>query len=153
IPKIEIYQGKLTDSADNLLQTFKLQDELSNKLGRLYTYSRMRYDQDTRNSFYQDMNARVENVLTLLSSSMSFIVPEILTMDEDKIESFLNEKEELKLYRKVLDEIIRQRPHVLSEKEEVLLAKAADPMDNAAQTFGMLNNADLTFSSIKNEEG
>ncbi|GAB3059854.1 oligoendopeptidase F [Virgibacillus ainsalahensis] len=153
IPEVEKYQGKLADSSQTLYELLKLQDELSERLGKLFTYAHMRSDQDTTNSFYQGLNAQAENVLTKASSSMSYIVPEILAMDESKLKGFLEEKEELQLYKKTLDEITRQRPHVLSEKEEALLAEASDPLSNASQTFGMLNNADLTFPSIKNEDG
>ncbi|WP_249870113.1 oligoendopeptidase F [Oceanobacillus saliphilus] len=153
IPKVEQYKGKLSESADTLYDLLKLQDALSERLGKLYTYSHMRYDQDTTNSFYQGMNSQAETVLTFASSAMSYIVPEVLKMDEEKINRFLEEKEELKLYKKVLDEINRQRPHVLSEREEALLAEASEPMSSSATTFGMLNNADLTFPAIKNEDG
>src|SRR5690625_1947081 len=109
IPGLADYQGKLTESAETLFGLFKLQDELSERLGKLYTYARMRYDQDTTNSFYQAQQTQAENVLTLASSNMSFIVPEILEIDEEKIEAFLSEKEELQLYQKTLDEINRQQ--------------------------------------------
>jgi len=153
IPKIGEFQGKLDESAQQLFDLFILQDQLSERLGKLFTYAHMRSDQDTTNSFYQEMNTKAENVLTLASSSMSFIVPEILEIDEEKLNSFLEGNEGLQLYRKTLDEITRQRPHVLSHREEVLLAEAADPLGNASNTFGMLNNADLTFPVIKNEQG
>ncbi|SFA82593.1 oligopeptidase F. Metallo peptidase. MEROPS family M03B [Lentibacillus halodurans] len=153
LPSIEKYQGKIAESAQNLYEVLQLQDELSERLGKLFTYAHMRYDQDTTNSTYQAMNAKAENVLTVTSSKMSFIVPEILAMDESKLQTFLEEKEELKLYEHVLDEISRQRPHVLSEKEEALLAEASEPMSSASNTFSMLNNADLTFPSIENEDG
>ncbi|MBU8790763.1 oligoendopeptidase F [Oceanobacillus caeni] len=153
IPEITKFQGKLSESADTLYNLFKLQDELGERLGKLYTYAHMRYDQDTTNSFYQAMNAQAETVLTLASSSMSYVVPEILTMDEAKLESFLQEKKELQEYNKVLDEINRQRPHVLSEKEEVLLAEASEALSTGSQTFSMLNNADLPFPAIKDENG
>jgi len=153
IPAIAKYQGRLSESAENFYSVFKLQDEISERLGKLYTYARMRYDQDTTNGYYQALQSQAENVLTLASSHMSYIVPEILTMDEAQITQFLKEKEELNVYQKTLDEINRQRPHVLSEKEEALLAEAADPMQTASQTFSMLNNADLSFPTIKNENG
>ncbi|UJL47630.1 oligoendopeptidase F [Virgibacillus sp. NKC19-16] len=153
IPEIEKYQGKLSESAQNLYGLFQLQDELSMRLGKLFTYAHMRYDQDTTNSFYQALNAKAENVLTLASSSMSFIVPEILEMDEATIKGFLEEKQELQAYQKTLDEINRQRPHILSQREEALLAEASEPLSNAAQTFSMLNNADLSFPSITNDDG
>ncbi len=153
IPSIEKFQGKIADSAQNLYDVLKLQDELSERLGKLFTYAHMRYDQDTTNSNYQAMNSKAENVLTIASSSMSYIVPEILGMDEEKLSGFIDEKEELQLYKHTLDEINRQRPHVLSEKEEALLAEASEPMSTPSNTFSMLNNADLTFPSIKNEDG
>ncbi|MCF3942080.1 oligoendopeptidase F [Oceanobacillus alkalisoli] len=153
LPEIEAYQGKLATSADTLYNLLKLQDELSSRLGKLYTYAHMRYDQDTTNSFYQGLNAEAEMLLTKASSAMSYIVPEILAMDEGKLDEFLEEKEELKLYEKVLADIAKRRPHVLSEKEEALLAEAGEALGTGAQTFGMLNNADLTFPAIKNEDG
>ncbi|MBP2076583.1 oligoendopeptidase F [Oceanobacillus polygoni] len=153
IPQAEAYKGKLSESADALYDLLKLQDGLFERLGKLYTYSHMRYDQDTTNSFYQGLNAQAEMVLTQASSVMSYIVPEVLQMDEAKIKQFLEEKEELNFYKKVLDEINRGRPHTLSEKEEALLAEASEPLSSSSQTFSMLNNADLTFPSIVNEDG
>ncbi|HEX6594529.1 MAG TPA: oligoendopeptidase F [Bacillota bacterium] len=153
IPKIESYQGKLAHSAESLYEALTVQDEIAERLGKLYTYAHMRYDQDTTNSFYQAMNGKAEHVLTIASSAMSFIVPEILNIEPELIEQFLTEKEELKLYEHVLHDIHRQREHVLSEREEALLAEASEPLSSASQTFGILNNADLTFPVIKDEQG
>ncbi|WP_174612803.1 oligoendopeptidase F [Virgibacillus ihumii] len=153
LPSIEKFQGKLAESAQNLYDVLKLQDELSERLGKLFTYAHMKNDQDTTNSKYQEMNSKAENVLTVASSSMSYIVPEILMMDESKLDEYLNENDDLQLYKHTLDEISRQRPHVLSKREEALLAEASEPMSNASNTFGMLNNADLTFPTIKNDQG
>ena len=152
IKQFEKYQGKLSESADTLYDLLSLQDELSERLGKVYTYAHMRYDQDTTNSFYQGLDAQAETLITVASSEMSFITPEILEMDEEKLASFLKEKEELQLYKKTLDEITRQRPHVLSKAEEALLAEASEPMSSSSQTFGMLNNADLTFPAVENEK-
>ncbi|MEI3604899.1 oligoendopeptidase F [Pseudogracilibacillus sp. SE30717A] len=153
IPKIKQYQDKLGDSADNLYNMFKLQDELSERLGKLYTYSHMKYDEDTTNSFYQAMNQKAESILTLASSTMSFIVPEILKIDHTKLESFQKDKKELQEYKLTLDEISRQKEHILSEKEEVLLSEASESLQTPSQTFGMLNNADLKFPLITDENG
>lgn len=153
IPKIEKYKGTLGSSAQHLYDLFQLQDQLSERIGKLYTYARMRYDEDTTNSFYQSINSRAENALTLASRAMSYIVPEILDIEEETIGQFLKDKDELKLYEHTLNEIIRQRAHALSQKEEALLAQASEPLQSASQTFSMLNNADLKFPSIKNEDG
>ncbi|WP_077297310.1 oligoendopeptidase F [Virgibacillus pantothenticus] len=153
IPEIETFQGKLGASAKNLYDVLKLQDQLSERLGKLFTYSHMRYDQDTTNSFYQRLNAQAENVLTVASSKMSYIVPEILEIDESTLKQFLQEEKGLQNYKKTLDEITRQRPHILNKREEAILAEASEPLGATSQTFGMLNNADLTFPSIKDENG
>ncbi|GAA0432844.1 oligoendopeptidase F [Lentibacillus halophilus] len=153
LPSITAYQGSIADSAQNLYDVLVLQDQLAERLGRLFTYAHMRNDEDTTNSTYQALNEKAESLLTQASSSMSFIVPEILAMDDAKVQEFVKEKDELSFYNKVLNDISRQRPHVLSEKEEALLAEASEPMGSASNTFSMLNNADLTFPTITNEDG
>lgn len=153
IPKIKEFQNKLGESADTLYQLFKTQDEMSERLGKLYAYSHMRYDEDTTNSFYQAMNQKAESILTIASSNMSYIVPEILKIDEATLTAFLEEKAELQRYKKTLEEIVRQKEHILSEKEEMLLSEASEALSTPSQTFGMLNNADLTFPFIKDEKG
>jgi len=153
LPKMKELQGTLHESAEQVYQVFKLQDELSERLGKLYTYAHMRYDQDTTNSFYQALNAKADHVLTQAYSTMSFIVPELLSMDVERLKSFLDEKEELKLYDHTIERILRQKEHVLSEREEEILAEASDALSSSSQTFGMLNNADLKFPMIKDENG
>ncbi|MYL50143.1 oligoendopeptidase F [Halobacillus litoralis] len=153
LPELEKYQGKLGESAEQLYELLSFQDKISHKIGLLYTYAHMRNDQDTTNAHYQEMNAKAENLYTKIASVMSFIVPEILALPEGKVKSFIESYEPLELYEHTLDEITRQRAHVLSEKEEKLLAGFSEIGANPSQTFGALNNADLTFPTIKNEKG
>jgi oligoendopeptidase F len=153
IPGAKEFEGKLGSSSDLLYEALKYQDRLLERLGRLYTYSHMRYDQDTTNSFYQGLDDRMKNLYSQVSSQLAYIVPEILSVDEAKIKGFLNEKEELKLYEKSLEEIGLQRPHILSAEQEALLAEAGEIMDASSNTFGMLNNADIQFPNIKDEDG
>lgn len=153
IPSMSSYQGKLGESADSLFQALQAQDQLLERIGKLYTYAHMRYDQDTTNSFYQGLDDRIKNLYTQAASTLAYIVPEILSINEDKVKQFLNEKEELKLYEHSLNEINLQRPHVLSAEQEALLAEASEVMSASSNTFGMLNNADIQFPSIKDENG
>src|SRR5699024_4634325 len=101
----------------------------------------------------QAMNQKAESIITEASQHMSYIVPEILEIPEQTIQQFLKEEEGLGLYKQTLDEITRQKKHILSKTEEALLAKVSDPIRSASQTFGMLNNADLKFPVIENEKG
>lgn len=153
LPKAVEFQGKLGDSADQLYAALQYQDEVMFRLGKLYTYAHMRYDQDTTNSFYQGMNDRARVLYTRAASQFAFLIPEILSIDEGKLRQFLAEKEQLKLYEHALEEINLQRPHVLSAELEAVLAQASDVFGASGNTFGMLNNADLQFPTIIDENG
>ncbi|WP_394583305.1 oligoendopeptidase F [Cytobacillus firmus] len=153
IPDAGKYQGRLGESAETLYAALQFQDHLLSRLGKLYTYAHMRYDQDTTNSFYQGMDDRIKNLYSEAASALAYIVPELLAEDEEKIAGFLKEKTELQLYKHSLEEINLQRPHVLSAEQESLLAQASEVLGASSNTFGMLNNADLEFPSIKDENG
>ncbi|AGT31148.1 oligopeptidase PepB [Geobacillus genomosp. 3] len=153
IPKLSEYKGRLSESPEVMYEALQYQDEVSMRLGKLYTYAHMRYDQDTTNSFYQGLNDRAKGLYSEASSAMAFIVPEILAIDEAVLRSFLEQYEPLRLYTHALDEITRQRPHILSAEEEALLAQAAEVMQATSSTFSALNNADLIFPTIRDENG
>ncbi|MDR7000793.1 oligoendopeptidase F [Neobacillus niacini] len=153
IPGVKEFEGKLGESAAILFKALQTQDQLLERLGKLYAYSHMRSDQDTTNSFYQGLDDRMKNLYGQAGSALAFIVPELLSIDESKLKGFLTEKPELKLYEHAIEEINLQRPHVLSAEQEALLAEAGEVMDASSNTFGMLNNADLEFPSIKDENG
>ena len=153
IPNAGKYQGRLGESAETLYEALQFQDHILSRLGKLYTYAHMRYDQDTTNSFYQSMDDKIKNLYSEAASVLAYIVPELLAEDEAKIAGFLEEKTELNLYKHSLEEINLQRPHVLSAEQESLLAQASEVLGASSNTFGMLNNADLEFPSIKDENG
>lgn len=153
LPGIKDFQGKLGESAETMFEALQYEDKVLERIGRLYTYAHMRYDQDTTNSFYQGLDDRMKNLYSQAASQFAYIIPEILSIDESNIKGFLNQKSELKLYEHALDEINLQRPNVLSADQEALLAEAGEVMNASSNTFGMLNNADLEFPSIKNEDG
>lgn len=153
IPGAKKYEGHLGESAELLYEALQYQDQLLERLGKLFTYSHMRFDQDTTNSFYQGLDDRMKNLYSQAASSLAYIVPELLSIEEDRLKGFLNEKQELKLYEHSLEEINLQRPHVLSAEQESLLAEASEVLGAAGNTFSTLNNADLEFPSIEDENG
>lgn len=153
MPKMSSFQGKLGESAAKLYEALTFKDTLLRRGENLYVYAHMRYDQDTTNAFYQGINSRIKNLFAQVTSSFAFVIPEILSIPEDTIKSFLNGSDELKLYTHILEKINIKRPHVLSADKEELLAKAADIFDGSSDTFGMLNNADLEFPAITDENG
>ncbi|MCL9970412.1 oligoendopeptidase F [Anoxybacillus kestanbolensis] len=153
LPKFSEYKGRLGESAQTLYEALQYRDHVFMRLGKLYAYAHMRHDEDTANSLYQGLETRAEGLYAEAGQATAFIVPEILAMDEDVLLTFLQQYEPLRLYAHELDEMNRQRPHVLSEKEEALLAQAAEVMNASSNTFGALNNADLRFPTITDENG
>lgn len=147
------YKGKLGESANDLYEALQFQDNVFERLSKLYTYAHMRYDQDTTNSFYQGLDSRMKSLYAEAASLFAYVVPEILSIDENTLKEYLKENKDLQLYEHSLEEINLQRPHVLSAEQEALLASASEVMNASSTTFGMLNNADLEFPTIKDENG
>lgn len=153
LPHIQTYQGTLGSSADQLYACLQLEDALSERLGKLYTYAHMRYDEDTTHHGYQTMFQKAQSLAVRVQTMMSFIVPEILSIPAETLQTFLSQKKELALYRQFLMELEEKRAHVLSEREEALLAQAGELMMTPYTTYSMLSHADLTFPTIKDEHG
>ncbi|NEU29656.1 oligoendopeptidase F [bacterium LRH843] len=149
---LPVFKGTLAKSADNLYIVLEKENKLTERLERLYSYAHMRYDQDTTNSHYQGLNDRIQSLAAQVGQATSFIVPELLAVDESIIESFVDEHDGLKLYKHLFATLNEQRAHVLSESEEAILAQASEVANSSSNTFGMLNNADMKFPFIKDEE-
>jgi len=153
IPTIEQYAGKLADSSETLLEALNLLNAIYERVGRLYVYSNLRSDQDTANSFYQSQNTRALTLYSEIGAIASYIDPEILAIDEDKLANFIETNEDLQLYSHYLEKLTLTRPHTLSADKEAMLAQVADVTNTAETAFGMLNNADLKFPTIEDEDG
>ncbi|SDY56948.1 oligoendopeptidase F [Thermoactinomyces sp. DSM 45892] len=153
LPQFTQFQGKLGSSANILFQALQTRDQVSERLGKVFVYARMRYDQDTTNSHYQAYNDRAASLMTEASNAMSYYRPEILAIPEEKVTSFVKEHEKLSLYGYELEILNRFRSHTLSEKEESLLAQASEVLGSSSRTFSYINNADIKFPSILDEKG
>lgn len=147
------YQGTLNQGADRLFEALSFRDELSKRLQILYTYAHMRHDEDTANNTYQAMESRIKSLYVKASTALSYFIPELLELSSEQVDSYLQENKDLQLYRQLLDEISKQRPHVLSKEQEELVSKFAEVSSAPANIFGNLNNADLEFPKIKDENG
>jgi len=146
-------KGYVAIDPDNLLLTLETELKLDRVLTNLYTYAKMKQDENTTDGHYQAMTSRAETLSVHAASASSYIIPEILEEDPETIWSMVDSLEELHLYRQHLDDIMRNKPHVLSSSEESLLAQAGELAAAPSNIFGMLNSADLKFPTIKDSEG
>lgn len=147
------YQGTLGNGAAALLEALTYRDSLVQRVRVLGVYAHLKSDQDTTNSFYQAMDGRMKNLFVKVSTTLSFFVPELLSIEEETLNNWVEEHEGLKLYKQEIEELNKQRPHVLPAEQEALLAQLAEVTGNSSVTFSMLNNADLTFPKVKDEDG
>ena len=153
ISEIEGYRGKLSLGAHELLEALDHYHETQRILERLFVYARMRKDEDNSNAKYQALSDRAQLLLVEFASASSYMVPEIIAIDEEVLKGWVKEDNKFDVYRQFLDEILREKDHVLSPKEEQILAMAGEVCDAPAQIFSMINDADIKFPYIKNEEG
>ncbi|WP_103105478.1 oligoendopeptidase F [Brevibacillus reuszeri] len=151
--QIAALKGTLGQSGKQLLQALTLQDELLKTLDQVYVYARMRRDEDNANSKYQGLTDRATGLSTQVYGAISYIQPEILAISNEELENWIKEEEGLAHYRILLEEIMRFKPHTLSSEEEALLANMSELASSPSKIYGMLNNADMKFPMIKDENG
>lgn len=151
--EIQAFQGRLGDSAGALWEVLQKSEELERTADKLFVYSRMRRDEDNANHRYQVLFDRIEALSVEAGSVTAFMVPEMLTIDKERLYGFMEEQPELALYRHYFEELLRQKEHILSAAEERILAMSADLSSATGNIFSMLNNADIRFRSIKDEHG
>lgn len=153
IPTLRKYQGTLQDGADALLAAIENILDAERQVENIYVYSHLKNDEDTGNSTYQAMQDRSGLLATQLGEAVAWFEPEVLELSDDTLRDYLAANEDLKLYEHLLEELVQNREHVLSADKEELLAGAGDVLSSSAQTFAVLNNADIQFPKVKNEKG
>ena len=147
------FQGKLGESSDMLLKCFQLRDSLYLIENNLWVYSYLNLDEDNRESKYQELTQRIQGLSSRMSTFMSYIDPELLTIPNDKLLGFLNTNIELGVYRFSLENLIRQKEHILSDKEERILSLASPVVSSPSQIFSMIDEADMDYGTIVDDDG
>lgn len=146
------FEGKLRDSAETILECLKFDTKMDRLAERLGTYAFLKTAEDQSNSNYQGLVARFQNLASNASQLASYIRPEILAIPKAQMDEFLK-ADSLKPYLLVLDRIVRYKKHTLSRKEEQLIAMQSEMAQTSSHTFRQLNDADLKFGTVKNEQG
>ena len=147
------FAGSLLSSPANLLETTEVYLDLSRRLEKVYVYAHMKNDQDTRVAKYQEFQSKAMSLYSLLGETFAFYEPEFMEITEEQYANFLKEAPALEAYAHYFDKLLKTKEHVLSQKEEELLAGAGEIFAAAGETFEILDNADIVFPMVKDDQG
>ena len=153
VKKAASLAGHLLDSADSLLTTTEVQLDLMRRIEKLYSYAHMKNDQDTRVAKYQEYQAKGMTLYSDFGQSFAFYEPEFMAITEEQYQAFLAEQPALQLYQHYFDKLLKKKAHILTQREEELLAGAGEIFGAAGETFAILDNADIVFPMVHDEDG
>lgn len=153
VEEIVSMKGSMTASAENLLAALKKQEEMWQILEKAFVFARMKQDEDNRDSKHQGMLDKCHGVIAKISAKTSFFTPELLDAESEAIMAFVEQLNGLKQYSFMLSSLLRKKEHILSEDQENIMAQLSEVTDAPHSIFNMLNNADMKFGEILDEDG
>jgi len=153
IEKARDFTGKLNESPQTLFDCLEIRTELNLSVFQLFQYARLNRDIDNRVSKYQSMTDRAAMLSSLAGAAYSFVEPEMLKMSDDKLKEMAGQFSKTDIYDFYIKELIRSRPYIRSEEVEELLAQSAMVARGAENVFTMLDDADMTYPEVKDEDG
>ena len=153
LAQLKGYAGKVSASADALYAYLTLADETENLFEKVLVYSNEKMHEDMGNSTYQGYAAQAQAAAARLSAAEAFFEPELLAMEESRLQGFLKEEPKLEKYRLLIDRVWRRKAHTLSAAEEEILAKTYEMATAPDDIFSMFNDADAKFGTIRDENG
>jgi oligoendopeptidase F len=151
-PKLTEWKGRLGESADTLAACLEFEKALDQKIERVYHFASLQLAEDGANAEYLARMGQLQNLLTTISEAASFLSPEIQAIPDEKFSRFL-EDSALAAWKTALKKIRRMKPHVLSEREERLLALGSSALDGYDDTFSQLTDVDMKFGLLTDENG
>ena len=142
------YQDHILDNSNNLLSFLKQSDKDERSLYKLYYYAHLKLDQDTTNTKYQEMEGKISNLLQKYSILTSFVMPELMKGDYNKVLEYIKENKELEVYKFNLENLYRYQAHSLNHDEEKIVSMLSKSLSTAENTFESLTDADMSFPDI-----
>ncbi len=146
------FRGKLTGGPELLKEAIEALDAFERLGEKVYVYAHLRSDENTADNSNRARVSRVETLFASLAETAAWFEPEVMAIPEETMTAYLA-SEALAFYRRSLVELLREKPHTLSEPEERLLGMMSDVLANPGHTFSTLNDADLDFGKVKDEDG
>ena len=151
LENIKKYKGNLNTS-DNVFEMYKLYEQILIYIEKIFGYAMLRYNQDMSNIESMKLYKKAEKLLTESSEIVSFIAPELSELSEDMLNALINE-ERFAPYKRELEDIIKQKKHILSKEIEEVLAKYADTFNVSENTFDILTNTEFEFPKAEDKDG
>ncbi|MDP4209940.1 MAG: oligoendopeptidase F [Bacteroidota bacterium] len=153
IDNFDTFKGKLGSSAKILLEYLNFSSNFDKELTRIHSYASMKSDQDIRESKYLAMKQELTQLMPVVGAKVAFAEPEILEMGKEKIDQFIAQELGLAQYKHYLYDLLRNKEHTLSEKEEKILAQASSVMGSPHSIFNIFTNAELPYPQVKLSDG
>lgn len=153
IPKFAAWKGKLDNSAEDMFKFFEYSNQVEIKFSRVFFYAMCARDLDLNNGENQSMYDRTMGLYSNFSAALAWVTPELLEIPQDKIDKFVSSNKELAEYKLMLERTIKMKKHTLDERIEKVLAELSPVGSALTQTYGVLNDAELPFPQIKDENG
>lgn len=151
--KVTQFKGRLGKTSTDLLACLEISSDLTKKFSQLYSYAAMRSDEDTRNAKTLGMKQQMAQLASEVGAKTAFIEPEILAIDAKTIDQFLKEESGLKVYEFYLKDLQRRKAHMLSEKEEKILAQSGLMANAPYSIYSVFANAELPYPKVKLSDG
>lgn len=152
LEEITKYENNMTENKENIKSVLKLQEELGNRVAKIYTYAHLKNDEDTTNSKYQGYNSKAISLYNEYGAKTVFVELSLLELTKEQIKEYFSDPE-LKIYEFYMEKLMKGKEHILSKKEEEIIANMANIMQTPSKTFSMLNNADIKFNDVKDSKG
>lgn len=153
ILKVLEYKDSFLSNGKKFYEYLKYDEEVSRKLEKIYYYAHLNYDADTLDEKYKVMTNKVSDLFTKYNELSSFVVPEILKLDEEKLNTFYKEEEKLEDYRFSIENIYRFKNHTLDEEKEKMLSNLSKCLSNPEETYEALTDSDFEYDYITDEKG
>lgn len=152
VPEVTFLKGTLKDGPFAFLEALETMLSMYQSLEKIYVYSHLKNDQDTKNTTYQTMHAKASSLLDEVSAAFSWFEPEVLSLPDEVLTKYL-QIPGIKEYAHFINNITANKAHVLPAEQEELLASAGEIFSASSKTFSILNNADFKFPVVEDEKG